>query len=441
MSARRLTLALVAALLLGALTSGVARGDAALPGTELEAPPEQVLVESFGLEDLDDELAVVSGQRIKLRETILFHFAKVSIRAESFATLDRVADLLKSMPEIEAVSIEGHTDAIGKPGYNRELSRARAQAVEAYLVSRGVSAERLSSVGHGETLPVASNQTKEGLQANRRVEFVLRTVDGAPLPEPTDEPAQAVVVQLTGEGWRYVDRERRASLRVWSALLQGAALETGFGGNLTLRLPDLGRLTMRAETRVKLVRLEWQEDARKLAAKLVAGRVELLDRAGAEAVIVSQEGSLHLRGARASVERRGGALTVALYEGTGTFELRDRTVALAAGHAWRFDREGSVVELGALPPAPRRLAPVDGVVTPDTVLTWDGAGSAHVIELARDAQFVEWLGAVEVNGASMRLGDLPKGGAGERLYVRVRALGAGGVASEPSELRELIAGE
>jgi outer membrane protein OmpA-like peptidoglycan-associated protein len=69
------------------------------------------------------------------------------------------------------VSIEGHTDNVGKPASNKTLSEKRAAAVKAYLVKKGVSADRLSSSGFGDTAPIADNKTKAGKAANRRVEF------------------------------------------------------------------------------------------------------------------------------------------------------------------------------------------------------------------------------------------------------------------------------
>jgi outer membrane protein OmpA-like peptidoglycan-associated protein len=69
------------------------------------------------------------------------------------------------------VSIEGHTDNVGKAASNKTLSEKRAAAVKAYLVKKGVSADRLSSVGFGDTVPIADNKTAAGKASNRRVEF------------------------------------------------------------------------------------------------------------------------------------------------------------------------------------------------------------------------------------------------------------------------------
>ena len=70
-----------------------------------------------------------------------------------------------------AVSVNGHTDWIGPESYNDLLSQRRADAVRRYLVAAGVSAERLEAAGFGESQPVATNESAEGRQQNRRVEL------------------------------------------------------------------------------------------------------------------------------------------------------------------------------------------------------------------------------------------------------------------------------
>jgi len=69
------------------------------------------------------------------------------------------------------VSVEGHTDSRASDAYNMRLSQRRAESVKAYLVKNGVAASRLTTIGYGESKPVASNKTAEGMQENRRVEL------------------------------------------------------------------------------------------------------------------------------------------------------------------------------------------------------------------------------------------------------------------------------
>ena len=84
--------------------------------------------------------------------------------------LDEAARILMDHPDLR-VSVEGHTDAMGSDAYNQALSERRAQAVKRYLVSAGVDASRLETMGYGESQPVASNDTEDGRAMNRRVEL------------------------------------------------------------------------------------------------------------------------------------------------------------------------------------------------------------------------------------------------------------------------------
>lgn len=94
------------------------------------------------------------------------------------STLDQVASTISEYADTR-VQIAGHTDSTGSESYNQQLSERRAQAVANYLIGRGVAGNRISTVGYGETKPVASNETVEGRQQNRRVEIVLSPTGAA----------------------------------------------------------------------------------------------------------------------------------------------------------------------------------------------------------------------------------------------------------------------
>lgn len=103
---------------------------------------------------------------------ILFDINSAHIRPESAPTLKEIGDMLENHPELK-LTIEGHTDNTGDASANQSLSEQRALAVKGYLVtSLGVAATRLQAKGYGDTKPVASNDTPEGRQQNRRVELV-----------------------------------------------------------------------------------------------------------------------------------------------------------------------------------------------------------------------------------------------------------------------------
>ena len=100
-----------------------------------------------------------------------FDLNKATIRSTSYATLNRVADLL--VEKNFSLKLAGHTDATGSDALNMRLSKDRAESVKAYLVSKGANASRIEAMGYGETQPISTNTTPEGRQENRRVEFTL----------------------------------------------------------------------------------------------------------------------------------------------------------------------------------------------------------------------------------------------------------------------------
>jgi outer membrane protein OmpA-like peptidoglycan-associated protein len=111
------------------------------------------------------------GQSVRLNN-LFFDFGKATLRKESFSELGRLADVLRRNPNM-AVEIAGHTDSVGTAERNQELSQQRANAVAMYLKGKGIGNERVTVAGYGATKPLAPNETEEGRQRNRRVEFVI----------------------------------------------------------------------------------------------------------------------------------------------------------------------------------------------------------------------------------------------------------------------------
>lgn len=114
---------------------------------------------------------IKKGSKIALRN-IFFDSGQATLKPESNSELDRLVSLLKDVPSL-VIEISGHTDNVGSEGMNAKLSQARADAVVAYLVGKGIKKERLKSKGYGSTKPVASNGTADGRQQNRRTEFEI----------------------------------------------------------------------------------------------------------------------------------------------------------------------------------------------------------------------------------------------------------------------------
>jgi outer membrane protein OmpA-like peptidoglycan-associated protein/tetratricopeptide (TPR) repeat protein len=114
---------------------------------------------------------VAVGTKIILKN-IFFDFDKATLRSESTNELERLTKLLNDVPTLK-IEISGHTDAKGAADYNQKLSQSRAKAVVDYLVKAGIAADRLTFAGYGKDQPIATNDTDEGRQLNRRTEFKI----------------------------------------------------------------------------------------------------------------------------------------------------------------------------------------------------------------------------------------------------------------------------
>jgi outer membrane protein OmpA-like peptidoglycan-associated protein len=100
---------------------------------------------------------------------VQFETGKARLLPESFERLESVVEFM-TYKKSARVEISGHTDSVGKPRDNQRLSERRARAVRDYLVSKGIARDRIETVGYGSERPIASNDTEEGRQQNRRIE-------------------------------------------------------------------------------------------------------------------------------------------------------------------------------------------------------------------------------------------------------------------------------
>jgi outer membrane protein OmpA-like peptidoglycan-associated protein len=103
---------------------------------------------------------------------VLFDTAKSSLRPLAREKLAKVAGIVSGHPGLR-LDVEGHTDSVGGDDYNQQLSEQRGESVRAYLIDQGMAAGSVTAKGFGKTQPVASNDTAEGRQLNRRVELVI----------------------------------------------------------------------------------------------------------------------------------------------------------------------------------------------------------------------------------------------------------------------------
>jgi OOP family OmpA-OmpF porin len=115
--------------------------------------------------------------KIQINEKVQFEYNSSKILEESHSLLDEVASVIKENDFIKKIQVEGHASSEGADDYNMRLSDARAKAVREYLVGAGVPADKLVAKGFGETKPIVSNDTEEGREQNRRVEFNILEQD------------------------------------------------------------------------------------------------------------------------------------------------------------------------------------------------------------------------------------------------------------------------
>ena len=113
---------------------------------------------------------------ITMKSDVLFDTGSSLIKPGGYDEIARIADILNRYPQTR-VTIEGHTDSVGSESYNMRLSEERARAVGDALVARGVDPGRVTTVGLGESRPIASNATEAGKQLNRRVTLLVVPVE------------------------------------------------------------------------------------------------------------------------------------------------------------------------------------------------------------------------------------------------------------------------
>jgi len=151
--------------IIGAAVGGAA---GAIIGRRMDEQAEQLEEELPGAE----VERVGEGIQVTFDSGILFDFDSYALRPEAREHLSNLASSLQEYPESE-VLIVGHTDSSGADDYNQSLSENRANAAGNLLIRSGVAPSRVKMMGLGETEPIATNDTDEGMQQNRRVEVAI----------------------------------------------------------------------------------------------------------------------------------------------------------------------------------------------------------------------------------------------------------------------------
>jgi len=129
------------------------------------------------VQQLQQELAALQAKQtdrglVLTLGDVLFETGKADLRPGALRNLYPLVTFLQKYPENRAL-IEGHTDSVGSEAYNLDLSQRRADAVRNFLLQNGVNAAQITTRGYGKASPVASNDTVEGRQQNRRVELII----------------------------------------------------------------------------------------------------------------------------------------------------------------------------------------------------------------------------------------------------------------------------
>jgi len=150
---------------------------------EAQASQQTALQARAELEQLRQDYAALEAKQtdrgmVLTLGDVLFDTAESTLKPGAMTTIDRLAEFL-SRNDATQIRIEGHTDSVGTEEYNAALSQRRARAVADAVAARGISGSRIATVGRGESLPVASNDTAGGRQQNRRVEIIFSGPDGA----------------------------------------------------------------------------------------------------------------------------------------------------------------------------------------------------------------------------------------------------------------------
>jgi len=138
------------------------------------------------------------GEQLTLPEQIEFELNESRIKQtpKTLATLEQLAETMKKHPNITKLRVEGHTDNVGKTKMNQKLSKARAEAVAAWLAQHDIAESRIVTVGFGAKRPLVANDSADHRAMNRRTEYYVEELDG----KKVDEKPQTVASGTSSGG-------------------------------------------------------------------------------------------------------------------------------------------------------------------------------------------------------------------------------------------------
>jgi outer membrane protein OmpA-like peptidoglycan-associated protein len=138
----------------------------------------------------------VRDNKIVINEKVQFELDSAKILEVSHSLLNEVADVIKKNPQIKEILVEGHASSDGSDSHNLSLSDRRANAVMKYLTGKaGIDKKMLKAKGYGETKPIASNDTEDGREQNRRVEFTITKQDVVETKVEIDDKGNEKVIE------------------------------------------------------------------------------------------------------------------------------------------------------------------------------------------------------------------------------------------------------
>ncbi|MFQ5513031.1 MAG: OmpA family protein [Myxococcota bacterium] len=151
--------------LIGAATGALAGG---LIGNYLDKQAQELdAIPGAEVQRRDDSILV------NFQSSLLFNTGSATLEPGAYDRLRSLARTLNNYPKSDVI-IKGHTDNVGSDDFNQTLSEKRADQVRTFLISEGVAPARITAIGYGESMPVATNSTDSGRQQNRRVEIEIR---------------------------------------------------------------------------------------------------------------------------------------------------------------------------------------------------------------------------------------------------------------------------